>query len=277
MSDPGEGNESGNDTSTSDFLENLGSEMGATREEARAAREESRQAREVTSRMREVFAPKQEAPNELGWYDDFLDTMLEAEKANRPMPLTGKLGTVAAQTQQKLSALERVVQEQAEVIKKLQNPSSSANQRAFADMDDSITTTLEGMYGEVPIAFHDAVSSEVEGIIKTLMREHPDKWEQIRRSTTIQKRLVSHCAQKLVPPKAREYMLEKHESERPATAQDFTEAVGELRALQRDAAQGKGPYSTKQLEKMETDLRIQAREFQYNGAQKYNDPRTRRR
>jgi vacuolar-type H+-ATPase subunit E/Vma4 len=193
------------------------------------------------------------------------------------MPLTGKIATVLAQNQKEVLELQRLVREQSETIKKLQNPTSAANQRAFAAMDDSITTTLEGMYGEVPVAFHDAVSQEIEGVIKTLMREAPEKWEQIRRSEVFQKRLVAHCAQKLVPPKARQVMLEKHEAERPTTGQDFDQAIRELDQLKRMAAQGQGPYSAAQLKNMETELRQKAWEFKYNGQRRYNQPDRRRR
>lgn len=266
----------GSDSSAAEFLQSLGSELGSAREDAATAREEARQAREFTSRIQQAFAPQQQEANPLGWYDEALDAFIEAEKAGKPMPLTGKIATVLAQNQKEVLELQRLVREQSETIKKLQNPTSAANQRAFAAMDDAITTTLEGMYGEVPVAFHDAVSQEIEGVIKTLMREAPEKWEQIRRSEVFQKRLVAYCAQKLVPPKARQVMLEKHESERPTTAQDFAEAIRELEQHKQLTAQGKGQYSPAQLKKMETELRQKAWEFKYNGESRYNQPSRRR-
>ena len=272
----GEGEGQGNETS--EFLESIGSEMGATREEARQAREEARQTREQLGKMREAFNPSQrEAPNPLGWYDETLDALFEAEKQGKSMPLTGRLATVLAENQKDTLALRQQIAEQAKVIEQLKNPSSAANQRAFAHIDDSITTTLEGMYGDVPEAFHDAVASEISSILKTLMAEAPEKWEQIRRSDTIQKRLVAHCAQKLVPPAARHHMLEKHESDRPTTMGDFANAARELASLKQAASQGQGPYSAQQLGKMETELRQKAWEFKINGERKYNQPERRSR
>jgi len=268
----GQGNE------TSEFLESLGSEMGATREEARQAREEARQTREQLGRMREAFSP-QAAPqqNPLGWYDETLDALFEAEKQGKSMPLTGRLATVLAENQKDTLALRQQLAEQARVIEQLKNPTSAANQRAFAHIDDSITTTLEGMYGDVPEAFHDAVASEISSILKTLMAEAPEKWEQVRRSDTLQNRLVAYCAQKLVPPAARQHMLEKHETERPTTMSDFANAARQLDALKQAAAQGHGPYTPQQLGKMETELRQKAWEFKINGERKYNQPERRRR
>jgi len=270
------GGEAGGSDSAAEFLQSIGNELGSARQDAAAARQEAARAGEIASRLKQAFAPEPQAPNELAWYDDVLDAFIEAEKAGKPMPLTGKLATVLAENQKRTIELEKLVRKQSEVIEKLQNPASAANQRAFAAMDDAITTTLEGMYGEVPVAFHDAVSSEVESVIRTLMKEAPEKWEQIRRSEQFQKRLVAHCAQKLVPPKARQVMLEKHETERPTTAQDFTQAIQELEQLKALAAQGRSPYSPAQLKQMETELRQKAWEFKYNGSQRYNQPGRRR-
>lgn len=278
MSGEGTGAPEGGGGDASEFLESLGSEMGATREEARAAREEAKQAREQFSRVREAFAPSQrEAPNPLGWYDETLDALFEAEKQGKSMPLTGRLATVLAENQKETLALRQQLAEQARVIEQLKNPSSAANQRAFAHIDDSITTTLEGMYGDVPEAFHDAVASQVSGILKTLMAEAPEKWEQVRRSDTMQKRLVAHCAQKLVPPAARQHMLEKHEAERPTTQDDFVTAGRELMQLKQAAANGQGPYSMKEIGRMETKLRQEMWEYKINGERKYNQRDGRRR
>jgi GTP1/Obg family GTP-binding protein len=141
-------------------------------------------------------------------------------------------------------------------------------------MDDAITTTLEGIYGEVPSAFHNAVSSEVETILRTLQAEAPEKWEQIRRSETYQKRLVAHCAQKLVPPKAREIVMDKHEKERPTTYADIMQARSEIRQLKQAMSQGHDVgYTPKQLESFERQVREQEWEMRYNGVKRYNQGR----
>lgn len=232
------------------------------------ARREASEAKAITGKLKEVFSDKKESSNPLGWYDDVLDSLLEAEKNNRSMPMTAKLAAVLAETQKGLLELREESKRKDEIIKKLQNPVSSANNRAFAAMDDHITTMLTELYDEVPPAFHDAVASQLEGIIRDLMQNAPDKWEKIRRSDTYQKRLVAHCVEQLVPPKAKSRIMEQHENERPTTEQDFIRAEQELMEMEQLVRQGVIP--AKQFENTLTAFRQAFWEWKVNGPAKYN-------
>lgn len=262
----------GSEASAQEFLSSLASETGGAREDARQAREIAAQnAKQFEQIQRAFTGEKEAAPDETAWYNEMLDALMEAEKQGKPMPMTARLGTVAYENQKKALALESQVAELRNMVKQLSDPRARAEQLAYAHMDDAITTTLEGMYGEVPMAFHNAVSSEVESVLREIQKSAPQKWEQLRRSETAQKKLVQHCAQKLVPPKAREFLLQKHESERDTTAQDFQSAWNEIRALERAAAEGK--LSAKEVAAVQRDkvaLRQKELEYRYNGPERYN-------
>lgn len=238
------------------------------------ARKEASEAKAITGKLKEVFSEKKES-NPLGWYDDVLDSLLEAEKNNRSMPMTAKLAAVLAETQKGLLELREETKRKDEIIKKLQNPVSSANNRAFAAMDDHITTMLTELYDEVPPAFHDAVASQLEGIIRDLMQNAPDKWEKIRRSDTYQKRLVAHCVEQLVPPKAKSRIMEQHEEQRPTTEQDFIQAEQELLQMEQLVKQGLVPAN--EFKRAVQGFREAFWEWKVNGPGKYNATKNRRR
>ena len=86
------------------------------------ARREASEAKAITGKLKEVFSDKKESNNPLGWYDDVLDSLLEAEKNNRSMPMTAKLAAVLAETQKGLLELREETKRKDEIIKKLQNP-----------------------------------------------------------------------------------------------------------------------------------------------------------
>jgi hypothetical protein len=267
------GTEGGQDGGMSDFVQGIGQELGISREEARQAREEARESKEMFKKLEGVFK-EQPKDNPQAWFDNILDAVMEADRQGKPMPITGQMATILAKVQEQTLGQQAQIEKLEKIIQQLSNPANAANQRAYMAMDDAITTTLEGIYGEVPMAFHNAVSSEVESILRTLQTEAPAKWEQIRRSETYQKRLVAHCAQKLVPPKAREIVMEKHEKERPTTYADIMQARSEIREMKRAVAQGHDVgYTPKQLESFERQVREQEWEMRYNGPRKYNQGR----
>lgn len=262
----------GSEASAQEFLQSLASETGGAREDARQARELSQQQAQKLEQIQRAFTgEREEAPDQTAWYNEFLDAIMEAEKQNRSMPMTARLGTVAYENQKKALALEAQVAKLEHAIKQLSDPRARAEQLAYAHMDDAITTTLEGMYGEVPMAFHNAVSSEVESVLREIQKSAPQKWEQLRRSETAQKKLVQHCAQKLVPPKARDFLLQKHEQERDTTGQDFQAAWQEIRQLERAAAEGKlSAREVAQVQRDKVALRQKELEYKYNGPERYN-------
>lgn len=239
------------------------------------ARVDAQEAKQITGRLREVLGDEKKSVNPLSWYDDVLDSLLEAEKNNRSMPMTAKLAAVLAETQKGLLELREETKRKDEIIKKLQNPVSNANNRAFAAMDDHITTMLTELYDEVPPAYHDAVASQLEGIIRDLMQNAPDKWEKIRRSDTYQKRLVAHCVEQLVPPKAKQKIMAQHEDERPTTEEDFMQAEKELAQMYRLVQEG--TISEREFERVYKGFRQAMWEWKANGPQRYNSTKYRRR
>jgi hypothetical protein len=265
-----EGNSEG---SAQEYLASLEAEVGNTRQEAQQARRESAQLAQTVGKIREAFVPNEPARGD-EWYDDFIDAMLEAEKAGKPMPLTGKLGTVLAQVQKERNQDKAQLAQLMEIVKQLKNPSNVADQRAFANMDDQIITTLEDMYGEdVPPAFAEAVSSEILSILDVIQREAPEKWKKIARSESMQRKLVLHCSQKLVPPKARETMISQYESQRPTTTQDFEQGWNEIAQLEELARRGE--VDPREVGRLKTELRQQWLEYKFNGPSKYNKGRNR--
>lgn len=243
-------------------------------DEVLQARADAHEAKEITGKLKQVFT-EEKPTNPLSWYDDVLDSLLEAEKNNRSMPMTAKLAAVLAETQKGLMELREETKRKDEIIKRLQNPVNNANQRAFAAMDDHITTMLTELYDEVPPAYHDAVASDLEGIIRDLMQNAPDKWEKIRRSDTYQKRLVAHCVERLVPPKAKQKIMTQHEEERPTTEEDFIRAENDLKEMYSLVQQGL--VSERQFQKVYQGFRQAMWEWKTNGPQRYNSTKNRRR
>lgn len=200
---------------------------------------------------------------------------MEAEKAGKSMPMTGVIAQQVAALQKKSMNESQEIAQLRAIVEKLKNPSVMADQRAYANMDDQIITTLEDMYGEdVPPAFAEAVSSEIESVLRVIQAEAPDKWKKIGRSESMQRKLVLHCAQKLVPPKARETMVSQYEQERPTTMQDFERGWAELATLEQMAKRGEA--NPREVAQMKTQLRQEWLEYKFNGEKRYNNRDNRR-
>lgn len=265
---------SGQGEATSDYMQGIESEIANTREEALQARREAAHLSQTVGKIRQAFVP-QEQPRGDEWYDQILDQLMEAEKAGKSMPMTGVIAQQVAALQKKSMNESQEIAQLRAIVEKLKNPSVMADQRAYANMDDQIITTLEDMYGEdVPPAFAEAVSSEIESVLRVIQAEAPDKWKKIGRSESMQRKLVLHCAQKLVPPKARETMVSQYEQERPTTMQDFERGWAELATLEQMAKRGEA--NPREVAQMKTQLRQEWLEYKFNGEKRYNNRDNRR-
>lgn len=259
---------------TSDYMQGIESEISNTREEALQARREAAHLSQTVGKIRQAFVPA-EQPRGDEWYDQILDQLMEAEKAGKSMPMTGVIAQQVAALQKKSMNESQEIAQLRAIVEKLKNPSVVADQRAYANMDDQIITTLEDMYGEdVPPAFAEAVSSEIENVLRVIQAEAPDKWKKIGRSESMQRKLVLHCAQKLVPPKARETMVSQYEQERPTTMQDFERGWAELATLEQMAKRGEA--NPREVAQMKTQLRQEWLEYKFNGEKRYNNRDNRR-
>jgi len=215
-------------------------------------------------RLKAAFAPAPAPEQGNGaWWDDTFMQLLDADKRGQAMPLTARIGYQTHQNETRLAQVEAALREAKAELERVKNPVNRADQGTYARMDDLLTTNLEALYGEASPALHNAISSEIVDGIRYLQKNDPKQWEQVRRSETLQSRLVDWATRKVVPPGAVDAVAREVEAQTPVTVDTFEQAAQELQSL-------RGQIPEKQFQDLKVQLRQQMWEFKYNGQGKYN-------
>ena len=212
-----------------DFMASLTNEFGNVRNEISSARQAAQQSQETIQRIKEAVGG--EAQQEAYWYDEMLDQLLEQEKSGKSLPMTARLASVLAATEKSAREQREEVAALKKQIASLTNPTTHVNQSVYAKIDNTITSNLEKVFGEVDPHIYDSVSVKVADMLKQIQAEYPQQWEKIRRSDADQMKIVAHAIQSFVPPSAKKLVMQQWEEKQPVTDGDFQEAFDEIKKI----------------------------------------------
>jgi hypothetical protein len=213
-----------------EFMNSLASEFGSIRGEIAHTRKEAQAARGTIDRIKEAVGVENQA-QEAYWYDEVLDQLLEAEKSGKSLPMTARLASVLAETQKASKQQAEMIARLEAQLRKQQNPDTHVNAQTYAALDTMIVGNLEKIFGEVDSHLYDSVSVKIADALKDLQKNHPKQWENIRRSSDSQKKLVSWAIQGFVPPSAKKLVMDQWESQQPITDNDFQNAFEEAKQI----------------------------------------------
>ncbi len=207
-----------------DAIEALTREIASVRHDNARVSGEARAASQQLGRIREVFAPAAE-PTGDEWLDDVLSHALEAEKNGQPMPITVKIATQLAQTQEANRKLLEQVAKLSGDQARLNDPQVTADNAAYTSIDGNIADFVQEYYGGENTQIFDAIADAVAKEIKDLQKTNPKQWMQVRRDPKLHKAIVQHYGFKLIPPQARNIVSEVAEYSQPITVNDLKEAL----------------------------------------------------
>jgi hypothetical protein len=173
--------------------------------------------------------------------DQVLQIAIESERNGRPIPLTVSTAVDALKAQienvKYRAAAEKRLAEMEKQLKEVSNPSKVIDQTAYNNMDSSIQTALNAIYGtsdeydEVKQAQFNSISSQIINEIRDLQKNDPQMWDKIRRNPKAQQNLVTHFVKKTIPPRARQIMEEDSIKKTPLGTDELLNAFREAKEL----------------------------------------------
>lgn len=173
--------------------------------------------------------------------DEVLQIAIEAERAGKPIPMTVATAVDGLKSQIEFikykAAADAQIAELKAQYKQLSNPTNTIDQTAYSNMDSSIMTALNAIYGNaeeyepVKSAQFDSISRQIISEIKDLKQNDPETWDKIRRSPKAQQNLVTHFVKKTIPPRARQIMEEDQIRREPMSYNELLNAFREAKEL----------------------------------------------
>ena len=207
---------------------------------------------ETVGRMRSVFSPvkaesnarKQRAQQYSQDLDQTLEWGVDRARQGADAPMTVKIGAdfyqyAAEQSEREDQLMARIAKLEAQLAAAA-DPRTQINNLAFSQMDNFLTTALDGIYGPGQTYMKQktyqfkALSAQICDEIKLLQKEKPEVWESIARDREKQKRMVNYFVEQNMPPAARQMVERQRIREEPQGLPQLVEALREARETYAD-------------------------------------------
>lgn len=186
---------------------------------------------QTLNKLKEAFAPEKKK-DDSKWIDAHLKTLLEARQRGQEMPITEDL---VVQMQRQMDTIQKLEQELKQAkgqVDRFSNPATWQDNQVYSEMDNTLSSTIERIYGKPSPEIHRTVSGVIADRLKQVRAEAPDVWEQIRNSKEAQRKIVHKAVSEIVPPQAMNMMRQAHEDAQPITQQDFEQAWREASQIE---------------------------------------------
>jgi len=199
---------------------------------------EAREARQALDRIRKAASGEDDGEGEENenqapaWFDGVLTEILEAERRGVKLPISSQLAVELHKTQSELAQAIKALKQVQGKADQLGDPETTVNNRAYDQMDEYVGETLENVFGgDYPPSVGKAVTGDVIRFLKELQQEAPQKWHEIRRNRTAQRKIVQHFVNEHIPMHLRKLHSQVREANEPFSHGDAREALREAMAL----------------------------------------------
>jgi hypothetical protein len=189
----------------------------------------------TVDKLRQVFNPESapQVDEDQAFLDHYLEQALNADKNGTPIPLTTNLAVKLFEERQRAKEMEKRLQSLDQKVQQISDPMVIADRQAFNSIDNLLENTLSGLYGSdgyAPQVFSAAANLIVEEI-KKLQSSSPEVWDQIKKSGQMQKKMVSHFVNKVIPEKARTAMHREEMEHYELSPQELLNAFREANEI----------------------------------------------
>jgi hypothetical protein len=187
---------------------------------------------DTLKKIKDAFEPKKSDKQDQKWIDSHLKSLLEARQRGQEMPITEDLVVQMQRQMDTIDELTQKLQRAEAMIGRFNDPATWQDNQVYSDMDNTLSASIERVYGREAPEIHKTVSSIVAERLKQTRQEAPEVWEKIRNNKDLQKRIIHKALSEVVPPEAMKLMREKHEASQPLTQRDFEAAWKEASEIQ---------------------------------------------
>lgn len=189
----------------------------------------------TVDKLRQVFNPESapEVDEDQAFLDHYLEQALNADKAGTPIPLTTNLAVKLFEERKRAKEMEKRLASLDQKVNQINDPMVVADRQAFNSIDNLLENTLGTMYGNdgyAPQVFSAAANLIVEEI-KRLQGSEPEVWDKIKKSGEMQKRMVNHFVNKVIPEKARSAMYREELQNVELSPQELLNAFREANEI----------------------------------------------
>jgi len=218
------------------YLKNLDSTVKNLDQKYHDANSRATESQETLDRLKKVLVGDESEAEATPWYEDmqdyYLKQAMEAEKEGQGIPLTANLAVKLAEVARQNEALTKQLEDLTKKQQVMADPMVQLDNQTYMNIDTTIENQLGKIYGEVPAFQFDAITKELSSTINQIKKDHPQAWDEIRRSPTKQQQLANHFVMKNVPPKAREMMQNEKIQNTPMTQQELLQAFDESKEIE---------------------------------------------